>query len=101
MYLDDVIVFSVLFKEHLKCLASVFGALQNTCRLKLKLSECHFTQREVKYLGHIVSKKAFIQIPEKLKWFHYYTHHLRTQKSSNGYPTITDASFSQYANIHS
>lgn len=52
IYLDDVIVFSVSFKEHLKRLARVFSALQKA-RLKWKLSKCHFAQSEVKYLSHI------------------------------------------------
>ena len=64
IYLDDVIVFSVSFKEHLERLARVFGALQKA-QLKLKLSKCHFAQREVRYLGHIVSEKGITPDPSK------------------------------------
>lgn len=39
IYFDDVIIFSVSFKEHLEHLARMFGA-----RLKLKLSKCCFAQ---------------------------------------------------------
>lgn len=63
IYLNDLIVFSVSFKEHLECLARVFGALQRA-QLKLKLSKCHFAQREVKYLGHIASEKGITPDPE-------------------------------------
>ena len=66
IYLDDVIVFSVSFKEHLERLARVFSALQKA-QLKLKLSKCHFAQREVKYLGHIVSEKGIAPDPGKIE----------------------------------
>ena len=65
IYLDDIIVFSVSFKEHLVRLARVFGALQKA-QLKLKLSKCHFAQWEVKYLGHIVSTKGITPDPSKV-----------------------------------
>ena len=66
IYLDDVIVFSVSFKEHLERLARVFDALQKA-HLKLKLSKCHFAQREIKYLGHIVSEKGIAPDPSKVE----------------------------------
>ena len=56
----------MLFKEHLAHLAKVFDALQKA-RLKLKLSKCHFAQREVKYLGHIVSTNGIAPDPSKVE----------------------------------
>lgn len=69
--LDDVIVFSVSFKEHLEHLARVFGALQKA-RLKLKLSKCRFVARWKSSIWVILClKKALLQIAEKLKQFHH------------------------------
>ena len=47
-------VFSKSFKGHIEKLTNVFQALRQA-GLTLKLNKCHFAQREVKYLGHIVS----------------------------------------------
>ena len=66
IYLDDVIVFSVSFKQHMDRLARVFAALEKA-QLKLKLSKCHFAQKEVKYLGHIVSEKVIAPDPSKIE----------------------------------
>ena len=47
-------VFSKSFKGHIERLTNVFQALRQA-GLMLKLNRCHFAQREVQYLGHIVS----------------------------------------------
>ena len=57
IYLDDIIVFSSTFKEHLLHLFGVFQAL-NEAGLQLKPSKCHFALREVRYLGHVVSQEG-------------------------------------------
>jgi len=49
IYLDDIIVLSPTFKEHLPCLSRVFQAL-NEAGLQLKPFKCHFTLKEVHYL---------------------------------------------------
>ena len=54
IYLDDIVIFSKDFTEHMERLKNVFQVLQQA-GLTLKPSKCHFMQREVKYLGHIVS----------------------------------------------
>ena len=66
IYLDDVIVFSVSFKQHMDRLARVFAALEKA-QLKLKLIECHFVQKEIKYLGHFVSEKGIAPDPSKIE----------------------------------
>ena len=53
VYLDDVIVFSRSFDEHLVNLECVFERLAQA-GLTLKLSKCTFCRKEVRYLGHIV-----------------------------------------------
>ena len=62
VYLDDVIVFGRNFPEHLKNLQMVFERLRQA-GLKLKPSKCAFFQREVRYLGHVVSKEGIATDP--------------------------------------
>jgi len=52
--LDDILVFSKTFNEHLERLATVFDRL-DCYLLKLKLSKCSLFQRKVSFLGHVVS----------------------------------------------
>ena len=65
IYLDDIIVFSTSFEQHLQRLQTVFQHLAKV-GLKLKGKKCHFVKSEVRYLGHIVSKKGIEADPEKL-----------------------------------
>ena len=64
IYLDDVIVFSSTLEEHLASLERVFSRLRQH-GLKLKPSKCNILQKEVKYLGHIVSEEGVATDPEK------------------------------------
>ena len=64
VYLDDVIIFSCTFQEHLTHLQEVFQCISGA-GLKLKPSKCHFAKSEVKYLGHIVSKEGIAPCPDK------------------------------------
>ena len=66
IYLDDIIVFSSTFKEHLVRLSGVFQAL-NDAGLQLKPSKCHFALREVRYLGHVVSQAGIKPDDDKVK----------------------------------
>lgn len=65
LYLDDVVVFSSTFKQHLERLESVFSRLREH-GLKLKLKKCHFFQPEVKFLGHVVSASGVSTDPDKI-----------------------------------
>ena len=55
IYLDDIIIFSSSFEQHLERLESVFQKL-SSYNLKLKPSKCEFFKTRVTYLGHIVSE---------------------------------------------
>ncbi len=66
LYLDDVIVFSTSFEEHLSRLEAVFARLKDA-GLKLKQSKCRFFQKSIKYLGHIVSQNGVSTDPEKVR----------------------------------
>ena len=65
VYVDDIIVFSPTFEEHLKHLQEVFDRLRNN-GLKLKPAKCCFGCSEVPFLGHIVSKAGLRTDPSKI-----------------------------------
>ena len=65
-YLDDIIIYSRSFSEHLQHLRLVFDRLQNA-GLKLRLEKCSFCLQEVTYLGRIISKDGIKPDPEKIK----------------------------------
>lgn len=65
IYLDDIIIFSASFDEHLERLQRVFDRLREH-GLKLKPSKCQFVRKEVNYLGHLVSADGIRTDPEKI-----------------------------------
>ena len=64
VYLDDIIVFSTSFAEHLSRLQAVFRRLQHA-GLKLKPNKCYFARKDVRYLGHIVTAEGVKPNPAK------------------------------------
>ena len=54
VYLDDTIIYSKSFDEHLKHLVEIFDRFINA-KLKLKPGKCTFAADEVPYLGFIVT----------------------------------------------
>lgn len=66
IYLDDLIIFSDSFKQHLERLNLVLTRLQE-CNLKLSAEKCYFLQRKVKFLGHVVSEFGVETDPEKIE----------------------------------
>ena len=50
-YLDDVIVFSTSWDDHLAQLNTVLGRIKNA-GLTIKKSKCPFAMKECVYLGH-------------------------------------------------
>jgi len=65
VYLDDIIIFGRTFEEELDRLRQVFDRLLEA-GLKLKPKKCRLFAKEVKYLGHIVSKEGIRADPEKV-----------------------------------
>ena len=64
-YLDDIIVFTATWEEHLAHLRQVFEHLRHT-KLKLGADKCTFAAREVSYLGHRVTEEGLLPDPALL-----------------------------------
>ena len=58
-YLDDIIVFSSTWEEHLARLRQVFERLRHA-NLKLGADKCTFAAKEVNYLGHRVTEDGLL-----------------------------------------
>lgn len=56
-YLDDIVIFSSSWERHLQDLTEVLQRLKDH-GLTCKLEKCVFGQKELKYLGHIISDKG-------------------------------------------
>ena len=64
-YLDDIIVFSSTWEEHLARLREVFERLRQA-KLKLGAAKCTFAAKEVSYLGHRVTEEGLLPDPSLL-----------------------------------
>ena len=58
-YLDDIIVFSSTWEEHLARLREVFERLRHA-KLKLRAEKCTFAAKEVNYLDHRVTEEGLL-----------------------------------------
>ena len=65
-YLDNVLVFSEMYNDHLHHLNVVFEKFQKA-GLKIKLSKCQFFKSHLHYLGHRISANGLEPLPEKLE----------------------------------
>ena len=66
VFLDDILIFSKTWEEHLRHLRTVFTAL---CELQLycKPNKCLFGATETLYLGHVVTGSTIAPDPRKLE----------------------------------
>jgi hypothetical protein len=64
-YLDDIMIDSKTFEEHLLHFEKVLKALISE-NIKLKLSKCSFAQRTVKYMAHKLSKNKIKPLNDNL-----------------------------------
>lgn len=65
VYLDDMLVYSQSFEDHLVRLEKVLQRLKET-RLKVKVKKCHFLLSEVRFLGHQISAEGIGTDPDKI-----------------------------------
>lgn len=66
VYLDDILVFSPTFADHLFHLQTVLQRLRET-GLKVKVEKCHFLQSSVRFLGHQISAEGIGTDPDKVE----------------------------------
>ena len=57
VFFDDIIVYSKLLEEHKEHLAQVFDELK-AHKLYINIKKSEFFLQEIRYLGHIISKKG-------------------------------------------
>lgn len=66
LYVDDIICFSKTADEHISRLKEILYRIKEA-GLKLSPNKCKLFQREVSFLGHIVSETGVSTEPEKVK----------------------------------
>lgn len=65
-YIDDLLVFSKSFEEHLKHLKRLLSEIIEE-GFRLKTSKCFFASDTVQYLGHLICKNTVKLIKDNLK----------------------------------
>jgi hypothetical protein len=65
-YIDDCLVYSNTFDEHVEALESDFSRL-TVHGLTLNAKKCHFVTTSVRFLGHVVTADGIHQDPFKLE----------------------------------
>ena len=66
IYLDDIVIFSKDPASHLERLEAGFWKLEKA-GLKLKPSKCELFQRQLAYLGHVISAKGVATDEDKIE----------------------------------
>ena len=64
-YIDDIIVFSKTFDEHIEHIKALVQAIEDE-GFRLKFIKCKFAQREVQYLGHIIKENEVRPLRDNL-----------------------------------
>jgi len=66
VYIDDIIIYSKSFEDHVVHLKNVFDRLKKF-GWKLRFQKCSFFQTAVEYLGHIIKNGIILPDPIKIK----------------------------------
>jgi transposase InsO family protein len=66
VYLDDILIYSETFEEHIQHIDEVLKRLDEA-NFKVKPEKCQWGQNSVKFLGHIVSQNGLSMDPEKIE----------------------------------
>ena len=85
VYLDDILVISSSWQEHLENLSLVLERLQHA-GLRLKPKKCAFARRKAIYLGHVISAAGIEVDPRKVEKVRNYPRpsNLKTQRQFLG-----------------
>ena len=89
VYLDDILVYSETWEEHLAHLRKVLQRLRQV-GLYAKASKCSWGQTSVKYLGHIISQGKLMVDQDKVRAITEWkpcSLAMRTSSSSTSRPT--------------
>ena len=65
VFIDDILIYSKTEEEHVRHLEAVLEILRRNV-LKAKFSKCHFWEREVRFLGHVISDQGISVDPGKI-----------------------------------
>lgn len=65
-YLDDVLVFSHNFEQHIQNVRQVLQR-QRQCGIKLRPKKCDFFKREVCYVGRMISEEGYRMNPKEVE----------------------------------
>jgi len=65
-YVDDLVVFSKTFEEHLEHLDKVLRKLI-TAGFTINLSKCNFCKQKIKFLSHVISKDSLRPDPYRIE----------------------------------
>jgi hypothetical protein len=65
VFFDDILMFSKTLPDHKVHLQQVLQLLEQE-QWQVKLSKCSFAQREVDYLGHVISEQGLSTDPRKI-----------------------------------
>ena len=66
VYLDDIIIYSTTFEQHLDHITQIFQTLRNA-NLMIKLKKCYFCLPNIAFLGHIVGRNGIQPDPSKIE----------------------------------
>lgn len=72
VYVDDLLVSSTSFEEHLSRLRLIFYKIRLS-GMTLKLKKCEFLRQKIKFLGHIVTPYGTTMDPNKLRAIHEFS----------------------------
>jgi hypothetical protein len=65
VFFDDILIYNNTFEDHLQHIRLVFELLAKDS-WNIKLSKCSFAQRQIAYLGHVISERGVATDPQKI-----------------------------------
>ncbi|CAM4781498.1 unnamed protein product, partial [Rotaria magnacalcarata] len=66
VYLDDILVFSNSFDDHMKHLQQLFNVL-NTHQFTLNPAKCSIAQQSIEFLSHTITKDSIVPSKQRIQ----------------------------------